>query len=205
MAEPALKMNERFAWDDYQTWPDDERWELIGGVAHAMSPSPLTEHQDIALSLGGKLKDFFGGKKCRAFIAPMDVKLSDEDVVQPDLLVVCDPSQIKGHIEGPPSLVVEIVSPGSARMDRVIKPELYARFGVKEYWIVTPFPCTVEVFLLDGERYVFWKGFTEEDVLSSPSYPDLQIELKGVFAFALQQHAHEIRVVKEGPARYKTG
>ena len=204
MAEPVLKMAEHFTWDDYQTWPEGERWELIGGVAYAMSPSPLVEHQDIAISLGAKMRDYFTGKKCRALMAPMDVKLSDEDVVQPDLLVVCDPSQIKGHIEGPPALVVEILSPGNARKDRLIKTELYARFGIKEYWIVTPFPCMVEIFLLEGERYVFWKGFTEENVLTSPSFPDLQIELKGVFEFALQQHAHEIRVVKEGPARYKS-
>lgn len=205
MAEPALKIDERFTWDDYQTWPEGERWELIGGVAYAMSPSPLTEHQDIAISMGSKMREYFTGKKCRALMAPMDVKLSDEDVVQPDLLVVCDPSQLKGHIEGPPALVVEILSPGNARKDRVIKTELYARFGIKEYWVVTPFPCMVEIFLLEEAHYVFWKGFTEEDVLTSPSFPDLQIELKGVFEFALQQHAHEIRVVKEGPAHYKTG
>jgi len=205
MAYPALKMDERYTWDDYQSWPDDERYELIGGSAHAMSPSPLTEHQDIAISLGSEMRAYFAGSKCRALMAPMDVKLSDEDVVQPDLLVVCNPSQLQKHIEGPPALVVEIVSPGSARLDRIVKPELYARFGIREYWIVTPFPCMVEIFWLQGERYVFWKGFTETDVLTSPGFPDLQIELAGVFEFALQQHAHEIRVVKEGPARYQTG
>jgi len=204
MAHPAEKIEERYTWDDYQTWPEGERWELIGGAAYAMSPSPLTEHQDIAISLGAKMRAFFTGKKCRALMAPMDVKLSDEDVVQPDLLVVCDPSQLKRHIEGPPALVVEIASPRSARFDRLVKTELYARSGVREYWIVTPFPCLVEIFLLQGERYIFWKGFTEEDVLTSPSFPDLQIELKSVFEFALEQHAHEIRVVKEGPAHYKT-
>ncbi len=82
------------------------------------------------------------GKKCKLFAAPLDVRLSDEDVVQPDLLVVCDPSQIRRHIEGPPSLVVD--------------------------W-------------LQGERYVFWKEFSHEDVLTSPGFPDLRIELAGVF------------------------
>lgn len=205
MAHPELKMDERYTWDDYQSWPDDERYELIGGEAHAMAPSPVSEHQDIALMLALKMKAHFAGKKCRVMIAPLDVKLSDEDVVQPDLLVVCNPAQIRKHIEGPPELVIEIVSPSSAKIDRIIKPELYARFGIQEYWIVTPFPCMVEIFRLQGDRYVFWKGFTETDVLTSPGFPDLQIELAGVFELALQQHAHEIRVVKEGPARYKTG
>jgi Uma2 family endonuclease len=203
MAHPALNMEDRYTWDDYRTWPDDERYELIGGAALAMSPSPLTEHQDISSELHSRMHPFFKGRKCKLFAAPMDVRLSDEDIVQPDLLVVCDPSQIRRHVEGPPDLVVEIMSPGSARIDRVVKTELYARFGVKEYWIVTPFPCMVEIFWLQGERYVFWKGFTETDVLASPGFPDLQIELAGVFEFALQQHAHEIRVIKERPANYK--
>jgi Uma2 family endonuclease len=205
MAHPALRMDERYTWDDYQSWPDDESYELIGGEAFAMAPSPVSEHQDISSELHCRMHPFFKGRKCKLFAAPMDVKLSDEDVVQPDLLVVCDQSQIRRHIEGPPALVVEIVSPGSARLDRVVKPELYARFGIQEYWIVTPFPCMVEIFWLQGERYVFWKGFTETDVLTSPGFPDLQVELAGVFEFAIQQHAHEVRVVKEGPARYKTG
>lgn len=204
MVQAAAKLEERYTWDDYRLWPEDERWELIGGAAHAMSPSPASEHQDVALSLGSKMKEYFTGKKCRALIAPMDVKLSDEDVVQPDLLVVCDPAQIQRHIEGPPALVVEIVSPSSTWIDRVVKTALYARFGIKEYWIVTPFPCMVEVFWLQGDKYVFWKGFTHSDVLTSPGFPDLQIELAGVFELALQQHASEIKVTKESPARYRT-
>ena len=62
MAEPALKMAEHFTWDDYQTWPEGERWELIGGVAHAMSPSPLTEHQDISGELQSQMHAFCKGK-----------------------------------------------------------------------------------------------------------------------------------------------
>ena len=205
MAQPALKMDDRYTWADYRTWLEGERWELIGGAAHAMAPSPVSEHQDIALVLALKMKAYFAGKKCRVMIAPLDVKLSDEDVVQPDLLVVCDPSQIRRHIEGPPALVVEIVSPGSARLDRVVKTELYARFGIKEYWIVTPFPCMVEIFWLQGERYVFWKGFSHEDVLTSPGFTDLRIDLSDVFELALQQHAGELTVAKEGPAHYKVG
>ena len=204
MAQPALKMDERYTWNDYRTWPEGERWELIGGAAYAMAPSPVSEHQDIALVLALKMNDYFAGKKCRLMIAPLDVRLSDEDVVQPDLLVVCDPRQIRNHIEGPPALVVEIVSPGSARHDRVVKTELYARFGIKEYWIVTPFPSMVEIFWLQGEHYVFWKGFSHEDVLTSPGFPDLRIELAEVFELALQQHAGELTLAKEGPAHCTT-
>ena len=202
MAQSALRIADRYTWDDYLRWPGDERWELIGGAAHAMAPSPSLDHKDISGELKSRMHLFFKGKKCKVFAAPTDVRLSEEDVVQPDLLVVCDTSQMKRHIDGPPALVVEIVSPSSARIDRVAKPELYARFGIKEYWIVTPFPSTVEVFWLQGDRYVFWKGFGHEDVLTSPGFPGLRIELAGVFELAQQQHAGELSVAKEGPARY---
>jgi Uma2 family endonuclease len=204
MSEAAQKMDDRYTWVDYQTWPEGERWELIGGNAYAMAPSPLSAHQDISSELHSRLHPYFKGRKCRLFAAPMDVRLSDEDVVQPDLLAVCDPRQIRNHIEGPPTLVVEIVSPGSARHDRLVKTELYARFGIKEYWIVTPFPSMVEIFWLQDERYSFWKGFSHEDVLTSPGFPDLQIELADVFELTLQQHAHERKVANEGPAHYRT-
>ncbi|NCD34897.1 MAG: Uma2 family endonuclease, partial [Spartobacteria bacterium] len=189
-------------WDDYRTWSDTKRWELLAGQAYAMSPSPSCEHQDIVLSLGTKIKNALIGKTCTTFIAPMDVKLSEEDVVQPDLLVVCDPKQIKQYIEGAPALIIEILSPSSLRHDRMVKTALYAKFGIKEYWIVTPFPCMVEIYLLQGEHYALWNTFGNEDTLTSPSFPDLQIDLNDVFAFTLEQHAEEMAVVNESPATY---
>src|SRR5262245_54809384 len=131
----------RYTWRDYQLWQDDQRWEIIGGNAFAMSPSPATRHQRISIALSSALFSHFRGKRCQPFEAPMDVKLSDEDIVQPDILVVCDPNQVKTtHIEGAPALVVEILSPSSLAHDRVRKMNLYARFGVPELWIVTPYP-----------------------------------------------------------------
>lgn len=204
MSQAAQKMDVHYRWEDYQTWPEGERWELIDGAAYAMAPSPLTEHQDISIALGSRMREYFAGKKCRTLQAPLDVKLSDEDVVQPDLLVVCDPAQLKGYVEGPPALAVEIVSPSSVRHDRVVKTALYARFGIKEYWIVTPFPSMVEIFWLQSERYSFWKGFSHTDVLTSPGFPDLRIELAEVFEFSQQLHADELPLAKEGPAHYRT-
>ncbi len=98
MAYPALKMDGHYTWDDFRTWPEGERWELIGGAAYAMAPSPASEHQDVSGELQSRMHSFFKGKKCKLFAAPMDVRLSDEDVVQPDLLVVCDPSQVTTQV-----------------------------------------------------------------------------------------------------------
>jgi Uma2 family endonuclease len=202
MASPAHRLSERFTWSDYRTWPDDERWEIIGGEAFAMSPSPTTRHQIISREVAAALHGFFKGKLCQFFSAPMDVKLSDEDVVQPDLLVVCDPKQIlRTHIEGPPTLVVEILSPDSTAHDRIRKSALYARAGVREYWIITPHPSVVEVLSLDERGYLLHKAFGKDDTLTSPAFPDLQLKLGDIFTFPLEP-GEEPPAVREPPARY---
>ena len=120
-----------YTLDDYQTWPDDRRWEIIRGAAHAMSPSPTARHQIVQTKLARRLDEFFDVAPCRVIVSPMDVKLSETDVVQPDVLVVCKPKQIKRtHIEGGPTLVVEILSESSALHDRTTKMQVYARYGI---------------------------------------------------------------------------
>ncbi len=115
-----------FTWADYRTWPDDERWELITGVAYAMSPTPSTRHQIVTVNLLSRLTQYLSGKPCRPFVAPTDVKLSDWDVVQPDILVVCDPARITPtHIEGAPDVVVEVLSPTTSAKDLRQKKALY--------------------------------------------------------------------------------
>ena len=114
MSEPSHKNRPHYTWADYQTWNDDQRWEIIGGEAYLMSPGPTSRHQIISSALHAQMYAYFTGKPCRVLAAPMDVRLSDEDVVQPDLLVVCRPDQLtRTHIEGAPTLVVEILSASS--------------------------------------------------------------------------------------------
>lgn len=173
-----------YTWGDYRTWWDDKRWEIIGGEAFDMAPAPLVRHQAISREIEHRLAAFFADKRCQVFYSPIDVKLSDEDVVQPDLIVVCDRKQIlETHIEGPPALVVEILSPSSLRHDRVRKMELYGRSGVKEFWLVTTEPPLVEVFLLDGASYRLHGGYGPDETLRSPIFPRLKMPLTGVFDF----------------------
>lgn len=195
----------RYNWRDYRSWPNDQRWEIIGGEAFAMSPSPGSRHQRILLELAHQIKTQLKGKRCEPFIAPMDVHLSDEDIVQPDILVACDPQQVKPtHIEGAPALVVEIVSPSSQAHDRVRKMNLYARFGVKELWIVTPYPPMIEIFALDGATYRRQAAFMKEDQLRSPSFADLRIALEPVFDFPPEPGDQPQIAVGEPPApRYQ--
>lgn len=86
MANAATVLDGRYTWNDYQTWPDKERWELISGETYDMSSAPGTRHQIVAGALHATLLNHFSGQRCLPFIAPTDVKLSAEDVVQPDTL-----------------------------------------------------------------------------------------------------------------------
>ena len=203
MGFPRKKSEQRFTWANYQTWPDDERWEIIGAQAFAMSPSPSSRHQRISGQLYLSLGLHFRDQKCRPFAAPMDVKLSDEDVVQPDLMVVCNPSQIqRTHIEGAPRLVVEILSPDSLLHDRVRKTGLYARAGVAELWLVTPFPSLIEVFRRKRGAYRLEAAYPKEQELVSPTFPDLKINLADIFDFPLEP-GEEPPKVRERPAVYR--
>jgi Uma2 family endonuclease len=205
MAAEAARQGRLYTWQDYRSWPGEERWELIGGEPIAMSPSPTDRHQLVCVGLLTEMGLCFRGNRCRLLCAPMDVKLSDLDVVQPDILVVCDPKQLRGtHIEGPPALVVEVLSPSSELHDRGRKMELYARCGVPEYWLVLPYPSGVEVLLLDHGGYRIHKLYRRPDTLASPSFPDLRIPLQDVFDVPIAP-AEVILEVKEGPPPYSPG
>mgnify|MGYP001551751117 CR=1 FL=1 len=196
MGTPARK-DGRYTWNDYRSWSDNERHEIVDGEVHAMSPAPSTRHQKIQQELGRQLGNHFIERPCDVYPAPVDVRLSDFDVVQPDLVVVCDEERIKPtHIDGPPTLVIEILSPATATYDRTRKLDLYARSGVKEVWLVTPYPSCVEIFLLDGNTYRFIQACDKEDELKSPTFPDLEVGLPRLFDFPLEP-GEQIQRVKE--------
>ena len=190
-----------YTWDDYRAWPDDERWEIIGGEAYAMSPAPSVRHQVIQGNLFRALAAYFDGKPCRPLLAPLDVKLSDLTVLQPDIAVVCRKEQLKRtHIEGAPALVVEIVSESSALRDRTLKMRAYARHGIAEVWLVTPYPSVAEVFRLDGATYRLAGSYMRADTLKSPGFPKLRVKLEDVFDFPLDPDEKAAMAVREGPA-----
>jgi Uma2 family endonuclease len=144
--------------EDWKSW--ESRWELIEGVAYDMTPSPNTRHQEILgnlyLQLRLQLEDFRrdGGEVgCQVFMAPLDVYLGDS-VVEPDLMVVCDPAKIKPHgIEGPPDLVVEVLSPSTGEKDQTRKRWLYEAHGVKEYLMVHPIEQVAVLLRLADGKY----------------------------------------------------
>jgi Uma2 family endonuclease len=186
-----------YDWNDYRSWPDDQRWEIIGGEAFAMTPAPTTRHQRIVHELDRQMGNYFAGKPCQVFPAPTDVRLSDRDVVQPDLAVVCEPEKVRPtHIEGAPTLVVEVLSPSTAAFDRVRKLAMYARSGVREVWLITPYPWLAEVLVLDGDSYRLAGACEKGDVLVSRAFPDLKICLEDVFSYPIDER-EKIEMVRE--------
>jgi len=189
---PLSKEIRKYTYADYLTYPEDERWEIIDGVPH-MQSAPSWEHQSISRELLRQFSNYLLGKPCEVFASPFDVRLSDsqtddEDVTnvyQPDLAVVCDKGQLKGTgYFGIPDLVIEILSPSTARTDRLLKFNMYEKFRVKEYWIVEPDVKLVSVFILqDHNRYGRPELFTETGDVKVSIFPDLVIKLSLVFDF----------------------
>ena len=180
-ALPALKAD-GFTYHDYLTWPDQERWEIIHGEAFAMTPAPSTRHQMISRNLLwgiGEFKSRLGS--CQVFTAPTDVVLDDQTVVQPDLFIVCDKAKVTPKsIQGPPDLVVEIVSRATAFKDTVTKKQLYEEFGVAEYLLFFPDLDLVERYILDKGRYLIPERFNWDASLALHAFP-IQLQLWEIF------------------------
>jgi len=178
------KEKANYTYADYCAWDDDQRCELIDGEIYLMA-SPSTTHQRISGRLLRKLGNYLDDKECEVFHAPFDVRLNwekgDNTVVQPDLLVVCDPDKIDNKgCKGAPDLVIEILSPSTADYDMMTKFTRYCDAGVKEIWFVHPESCETKVFRLrDGEYFVGMFGPT--DKITVGILPELIIDMKDIF------------------------
>ena len=158
----ALRDDRHHTYADYLAWPEDARYELIDGEAYLMAPAPALDHQEIAGEIFRQVGNALHGKPCRPFIAPLDVRLPRGDegddaidtVVQPDVLVVCDPGRIdRRGVRGAPDWVAEVLSPATAAHDQIVKRRIYERAGVPEYWLVHPQDRTVTIYTLAAGQY----------------------------------------------------
>jgi Uma2 family endonuclease len=161
---------------------DDWRYEVISGkIVDMGSPSP--RHMKISGLIYSNFEIYLKGKTCTAF-HETDVKMADDTVFRPDVMVICNPNQITDKVNGPPTLVVEVLSPSSGTRDKVIKKNAYEMYGVLEYWIVFPDSKKIEVYLnCDGE-FVLDKVYEENDVIKTAICDgEIQIELNEIFNF----------------------
>ena len=145
---------------DNLAYQEDWTEERIGGRFVAMSPAS-TNHNRIAGNIYRLFANYLHGKTCVPFADNEYVFLSDDDIFVPDFMIVCDRSRIqKDGVHGAPDLVVEILSPSTARIDKGHKKDAYAKAGVREYWIVSPSEKSVEVYRRDGGGLALYDVYT---------------------------------------------
>ena len=188
-AAPAIKIEQRtrtnYTYADYATWPDEPKFELINGEAIEMS-APSEAHQAVSVALTIDLGTFLRGKKCRLYHAPFDVRINydttDNTVVQPDLVVICDHEKIANgkHCLGAPDLAIEILSESTRRIDKIRKLNIYRQAGVREYWIVDPEIKSVETYVLEDGKY-FITGYENEDTIPVYVLEGCKINLPDIF------------------------
>lgn len=174
-------------YDDYCLIPDDgKRYEVIHGELF-MSPSPIFRHQRISMSLTLILGAYVEETGAGILVAaPMDVILSEHNVVQPDVLFISKGRTsiiTEKNIQGAPDLLIEILSEGNRRHDEVVKRKVYESFGVQEYWVIDPVLETIKVYRLEGDRYAKAVELSVEqgDVLTTPLLRAFECTLADVF------------------------
>jgi Uma2 family endonuclease len=186
----ALPQEERwYTYADYKEWELDEgeRWEIIYGEAYAMS-APNTRHQGILMEISGQFHTFLKGKTCKVYPAPFDVRLfyaedeSDDTVVQPDIVVICDEKKRGPEgCRGAPDLVVEILSPSNTAIEMERKFKLYRKAGVREYWLVDSENKGLTVYRFQNGE-ILTNVYTSADTAPVAIFPGLNIPLEEVFA-----------------------
>lgn len=161
----ALRVEEAFpkySYDDYKEW--EGRWELIDGYPYAMSPAPMIKHQNISVKIAWQLQEMFRDcKHCQALL-PIDWKISDDTIVQPDNSLICFEPKNQAYITQAPTIIFEILSKSTAKKDTTVKFDLYEMEGVKYYIIVNPDDEVAKVYQNKDGRYVKMLDATGEVV-----------------------------------------
>lgn len=182
-----MTLPRRMTYEEFRQLPGDERYELLEGEL-LVTPAPSRRHQSISMALSGLLWAFTSEHGLgKVLCAPLDLILSDSNILQPDILYLARDNQSSREqgdgLFGTPDLVVEILSPSSLKRDTVEKRLLYSAHGVLEYWIVDPDTETIEILTQQGTGLEIWQRFTKEGQLTSALFPGLQVDLSTVFDY----------------------
>ena len=196
--------NKKYTYEDYLTWDFDIPYELIDGIPYPKYGSEPYEvvamagtarnHQIVRTELEWQLKSFLKGKTCKLFSENFDVRpdINNESmVVQPDIIVVCDPSKVEERgVKGPPDLVIEVISRTTQKKDKNVKLKLYQRTGVKEYWLVDPRSAFVDVFILEDGKYGLPTSYGYEETIDVQVLEGCTINLKEVFEELIEEEIY---------------
>ena len=181
---PCISLVKKYNYADYVSWGNDIRYELLDGVPYMMAGAN-ERHQWVSNHILDQLNNKLRGKPCVPYHPPMDVRLfyeedeSDTTTVQPDLMIVCDESQIKGlnYCKGPPQVIIEITSASTESVDFGKKRFLYERAKVPEYWVVTE----NRVYIYTFENKAYNKAYKEEIIFLGESNSIQFRTLEGIF------------------------
>ena len=145
---------ECYTVEEYLSWGENVRAELYEGML-IMLAQPTARHQSVLGEIFVQLHAFLKGKSCKAYVAPLGVKLfhGEDTIFEPDIVVICDMSKLDRIYHGAPDMVVEILSPSTASKDMLLKHRKYLQAGVREYWVVDPQLKIVRVYLLKNGKY----------------------------------------------------
>jgi Uma2 family endonuclease len=168
------------------TSTSENRYELIDGEVHQLA-SPSYEHQCIVIEVLNSIYQWSKGKKCRPMVAPFDVALMNNDIkniVQPDIIVICDPENIDEHgrYNGTPTLAVEVLSETTRSKDMLQKLNLYMSGGVKEYWIVNPWSREIYIYAFEAGEIQNYRVFKSTEAANSEFLLGLGVSLEQVFS-----------------------
>ena len=152
-----------YTYADYLTWSDSPDTELVNGTAYVREPpAPVPSHQAIVVELSRQVANALEQTPCRVFVAPVDVLLPKsteaddqvDTVVQPDVLIVSDLRKVDERgMRGAPDWVAEVLSPGTASHDQIVKLPAYERAGVGEVWLIHPIDRTLRIYRLEAGYY----------------------------------------------------
>jgi Uma2 family endonuclease len=169
----------------------DQRYELIDGEVFLMA-SPSFRHQMLVNEIAGIFYNYFKERKCSSLTSPLDIRLQgyapkfeeDPNVVQPDLIVICDPENVEADkYQGLPSLLVEVLSPSTRKRDLILKLNLYLKSGVKEYWIVDPENKKITQYIFTEDRDIkVINDLDAGETSESDYFEELNIPLSEIFS-----------------------
>ncbi len=167
-----------YTYDDYVQWEGD--WELIDGVPIAMSPAPTKKHQGLASELIFQLKKQLGGCPQCEVLGEVDYKIDEDTVVRPDVVLTCG-DEGETYLTKAPEIIVEIISPSTARKDEHHKFALYEAEKVRYYLLVYPDDLRAKLYKLDGKAYDKQGDFSKETYRFDELECDVSLDFEQVF------------------------
>lgn len=177
MMGATAKILPHYTLEEWERWED--RWELIEGIPYAMSPLPVPEHQAVSGNLFSILREALKNcKSCRVYL-PLDYKISEDTILQPDILIVCGEIKNK-YLDFPPALVAEILSPSTALKDRHTKFTIYEQQSIPYYLIIDASQKTLEVYALNDGKYIL-ENATENFTFSFEKECTAEVSFSNLF------------------------